>query len=128
MVLDDKNVFVKFIASVQAAIAGLLVGFREERHIRFHVFMMVLVVLMGLYFQINNYEWLAIWLVIGLVITLELVNSAIERVTDLIVGDQYHPLAKNIKDISAGAVLVAAVISIIIGLIVFIPKILTLFT
>lgn len=59
---------------------------------------------------------------IGLVISLELINTAIERVVDLVTSE-YHPLAKEAKDIAAGAVFVAAILSIVIGGIIFIPKI-----
>lgn len=127
MDLDVKAVLMRFIDSVKAAFAGMSVGFREERHIRFHIFMMCGVVLAGLILQLTSYEWLAIWLVMGFVLATELINSAIERVTDLVVGNRFDGQAKKVKDLAASSVLVAASIAIVVGIIVFLPKIIHLF-
>ena len=81
---------------------------------------------MGFYFKINTVEWLVILLVLGVILSLELINTALESVVDL-VTDKYHPLAKKAKDTVSAAVLVFAVASVIIGLIIFIPKIILLF-
>lgn len=71
--------------------------------------------------SISPYEWLFIVIAIGSVLTLEVINSAIERVVDLVSKD-YALLAKQAKDAAAGAVFISAVVAIIIGLIIFLPK------
>ena len=80
----------------------------------------------GFIFKINKYEWAILVLTIGLVISCELVNTAIEAVVDL-VTEEYHPLAKVAKDTAAAAVLIFAFVAVIVGLIIFVPKILLLF-
>lgn len=127
MDLDVKAVLMRFIDSVKAAFAGISVGFREERHIRFHTFMMCGVILAGVILQLTAYEWLAVWLVIGFVLATELINSAIERVTDLVVGNRFDYQAKKVKDLAASSVLVATSIAIVVGIIIFLPKITHLF-
>ena len=88
--------------------------------------MALIVVIFGFLFKVNKYEWAILVLTIGLVISCELINTAIEAVVDL-VTEEYHPLAKVAKDTSAAAVLVFAIVAIIVGLIIFVPKIIGLF-
>ena len=88
--------------------------------------MALVVVIFGFLFKVNKYEWAILVLTIGLVISCELINTAIEAVVDL-VTEEYHPLAKVAKDTSAAAVLVFAIVAIIVGLIIFVPKIIGLF-
>jgi|SRR3989344_2931386 len=88
-----------------------------------HVFAMIVVVLFGFYFKISSFEWLALILVIGLVFVAEAFNTAIEIDINL-TSPQYHPYARDTKDVAAGAVFIAACISVVVGLIVFLPKIL----
>ena len=85
----------------------------------------VLVILSGLVFKLNQLEWLFIVIAIFGVLALELVNSAIERVVDLTTSE-IKPLAKQAKDIAAAAVLVYAIMSVIIGIFIFGPKLSTL--
>jgi diacylglycerol kinase len=70
---------------------------------------------------LTNTEWCWIIIAIALVFITEMLNTSIEFLTDL-VSPNYHPLAKNTKDVAAGAVLVAAIIAIILGLMIFLPK------
>ena len=79
-----------------------------------------------MFFSLNWLEWLFILVAIVGTITLELVNSAIERVVDL-VTTEYHPLAQQAKDIAAGAVFLYAIFSIIVGIIIFLPKVMNVF-
>ena len=81
-----------------------------------------MVVIFGFIFNINKYEWAIVMLTIGLVISCELINTAIEATVDL-VTEEYHPLAKVAKDTSAAAVFVFAIVAVIVGLIIFLPKI-----
>ena len=92
----------------------------KEQNLNFHLVVSVLVVVAGLALDIRPLEWVAVLLCMGLVIGAELFNTAIERLVDL-VSPQWHPLAGRVKDIAAGAVLVCAVVSVAVGLIVFVP-------
>lgn len=83
---------------------------------------MLIVILCGIYYQITLVEWLACLCCFGLVIMAELFNTALETVVNL-VSPEKNELARKAKDISAGAVLIAAIFSAIIGLIIFLPKV-----
>lgn len=100
---------------------GIYQAFRTERNLRIHFAAAAAVIICGFYFGLETVEWLFVILAIAGMLTLELINSAIERVVDL-VTKEYHPLAGEAKDFAAGAVLVYAVFSVIIGLLIFIPK------
>ncbi len=95
----------------------------KEQNLSFHLIVSVVVIAASLIFGITRMEWIAIILCIAIVIAAELFNSSIERLVDL-VSPGKHPLAGQIKDIAAGAVLVCATGAAIIGLIIFIPYIL----
>jgi len=112
--------------SFRHAAAGIKRGVIVERNLLIHVVIMCLVVIAGLVFSISVYEWLTCVLLFGLVISLELVNTAIENTVD-IATSRFHEKAKIAKDTAAGAVLVTTIVAIIIGLIIFVPKILDLF-
>ncbi len=87
-----------------------------------HFAILGLVVLLGIYFGITTTEWLFVVLAAGLVLTAEAFNTAIETAIDLTSPD-YHPLARDTKDVAAGAVLIAAMTAAIVGLVVFAPRI-----
>lgn len=108
------------LSSFRLAILGIIMATNKERNLKIHVVISFLVILFGLYFDISKIEWMFIIFAIGFVIAMELMNTAIERVVDLVTKD-FHPLAKQAKDIAAGAVFVSAVISAIIGLLIFVP-------
>ena len=108
--------------SFSDAYHGITLAFRSEVHFKIHLFFTCFAIGAGFVFSISAVEWGLILLVIGFVWASEMVNTAVERSVDMITTD-YHPLAKQAKDISAGAVLIAAFISVLIGLIVFLPKI-----
>ncbi len=91
-----------------------------------HLFFTIVVIIAGLVLKINLVSWLAITISIGLVWSMEIVNTAIEALVDL-VSPQFHPTARIAKDAGAAAVLVTAFISVIVGLIVFLPAIFNLF-
>ena len=82
-------------------------------------------ILLGFIFKISHTEWIGFCICIALVLSLELINTSIEKTIDLLHPD-FNERAGEIKDMAAAAVLVAAIISVIIGLIIFIPKILEL--
>lgn len=104
------------------AISGIKKAFESELNIRLHVLASVLVLIAGWYFAISNYEWMLVVICIGMVISAEMINTAVEYLVDL-VSPGHNELAGKIKDIAAGAVLIAAVCALITGLIIFLPKI-----
>ena len=108
----------QFINNIGFAWKGIKKAFSEQRNLRFHFSAALAVVAAGFYFEITAEEWMALVLTIGLVVTLELLNTAVEGLVDL-VSPQHQPLAGKIKDIAAGAVLIAAITSIIIGFLIF---------
>ena len=114
-----------FYKSLGYAISGIIQCIQKERNIKIHLVFMFLVIICGFLFRLSITEWLVCILSFGLVISLELVNTAIEAVVDLCT-QEYHPLAKIAKDTAAGAVLISAIASVVIGLIIFVPKILSL--
>lgn len=113
-------------ASFGHAYEGILTGVLEERNMKIHCVMAGLVVFFGLLLHITAAEWCVCFVLFGLIMGLELVNTAIEAVVDL-VTKEYHPLAKRAKDTAAGAVLIASVMAAVTGLIIFIPRLLFFF-
>ena len=113
----------EFTASFEFALTGIITAFKEERNMRKHLVSAILVVLAGLIFRVSATEWLFLLMAVFLVIALEIVNSAIENVVDLASNYHFSMLAKNAKDMAAGAVLVVSCYAVITGMIVFIPKI-----
>lgn len=116
--LKKKNPFYK---SFGHAFSGLFEAIKEERNMKIHLFIAALVLVAGVFFQISRGEWVICFLCFGLVFGLEMVNTAIEKVVDL-VTDTYHPLAKQAKDMAAGAVLIAALMAAAAGLLIFVPR------
>lgn len=112
--------------SFSYAINGILTAVKHERNMRIHLTIAAIVIFASFYFSISKFEWLIILSVIGGVISLELVNSAIERVVDLVTLE-HHPLAKLAKDMAAGAVFVAAIFAVVMGSIIFLPYFLKIF-
>lgn len=110
----------KRIYSFVYAFQGLVSFLKKEHNAWIHCLAIVVVCCTGFYFQINTIEWCIVLLCFGLVLSAEAFNTAIERLVDLVSPD-YHPIAGNVKDVAAGAVLICAIIVAIIGLIIFIP-------
>ena len=108
------------------AFQGIDTCIRKERNMKIHCGFSLLVVLAGIVLKISVTEWCICLVLFGLVMALELVNTSIEAVVDL-VTEERKPLAKIAKDTAAGAVLIAAIMAAIIGCIIFIPKILQFF-
>ena len=114
----NKNIFNSF----KYAFEGILEAFKTERNLKIHVIIMILVIIFGVILNISKTEWIICILLFGAVISSELFNTAIETTVDLITMEK-NPKAKLAKDVSAGAVLVMAIVSAIIGLMIFLPKI-----
>ena len=104
------------------AFEGIFAGIRGERNMKIHCFAAVCVIVAGVLFHISVTEWCICLVLFGLILSLELVNTAIEAVVDLVTEDK-KPLAKLAKDTAAGAVLIAAVMAAMAGLLFFVPKI-----
>jgi len=77
----------------------------------------------GWYFQLATDEWLWLCLAIFMVMLCEINNTIAENLCDLVTGPHYHPLAKKVKDMAAGAVVFAAAFAVLVGLILFVPKV-----
>lgn len=114
------------VASMEFAITGIITAFKEERNMRKHMVSAILASIAGAVFRISAIEWLFLLLAIFLVITFEIINSAIENVVDLASNYHFSMLAKNAKDMAAGAVLVISGYAVLTGLIIFVPKIIAL--
>ena len=117
----EKFSLQKRLKSFQYAFNGLQTLFREEPNAKIHLFIMLCVLIAGFVFRISVGEWIAVVLCIGLVIALEIINSTLENMADF-VSPEKHETIKKIKDLAAGAVLVGAIVSAIVGVIVFLPK------
>ena len=115
----------KRIRSFKYAFNGFWLLIRDEHNARIHLLVTILVIIAGLWFKISPAEWLILLLTIGAVFVAEFFNSAIEALADK-VSEEKHPYIKKAKDTAAGGVLLAAIISVIIGLIIFGSKILEL--
>ena len=112
----------RFINSFKCAINGFLLALKTEQNLRIHTVIMFIVILFGIILKITKSEWIICIVLFGMVISLELVNTAIEDIVDVIIP-QKDDRAKRIKDISASAVLISAIVSAIIGLMIFMPRI-----
>lgn len=100
---------------------GIKAVLKSEINMKIHLIMAVLVVICGIFFRISLNEWLICLLCFGIVMSAEIMNTAIETVIDLVSPDK-NKLAGKAKDAAAGAVLVAAIFAAITGLIIFVPK------
>src|SRR5690606_59679 len=100
------------------AVQGLAAAFRRESHMRIHALAAGAAIGLGAWLQIGPWEWIAVTFCIGLVMICELVNTAIERLCDL-VQPAIHPDVRYIKDVSAGFVLIACVVAVVTGVVVF---------
>lgn len=122
IVNKDKNVFDSF----SRALDGFKSAYATEYHMVIHCYFAIAIIICGALFQISYIEWLLCIALIGAVIALELVNTAIEAVVNMITTD-YNVYAKTAKDTSAAAVLVMSIASAVVGLIIFVPKFIELF-
>ena len=110
----------RLIKSFKYAFKGLYKIFREEQNLKIQAIAACLVFVSAVYFNITKTEWMFLIFVIGLVILMEIANSALERVTDIL-KPRIHDYVKEIKDIAAAGVMVASLIALAIGIIIFWP-------
>lgn len=113
----------RLINSFKYAFEGITTGLKAEKNMKIHIVIMILVIIFGIMLKISKIEWIICIILFGFVISLELVNTAIENTVDLVTLEK-NPKAKIAKDVSAGAVLISATTSAIIGLLIFVPRLL----
>lgn len=112
--------------SFKHAFNGVALFFKEEHNAWIHLFFAVLAVFLGFYLNISRDEWIAIIFAIGFVFVAEIINTAIENLSDVVTKEKNESI-KRIKDIAAAGVLISALTSFFIGAFIFIPKIYTEF-
>jgi len=110
-----------FWRSLGIALAGAANVLRTERNAQIEAVIALVVLGLGLWLRITTQEWIVVFVLIALVLGLEMVNTAIEAAVDL-AHPERHPLAKKAKDSAAGAVVVAAVASVAVGIVIFLPR------
>lgn len=120
---ERKNEWARLVNSFKYAYDGIRQTFLTERNFQFHTVAACAVIIFAVIFRLSFHEWLIVLVLIGGMLALELVNTAVEHIVDMI-SPKHHPLAKAAKDASAAAVCVYAAFSCMIGLLIFIPKIL----
>lgn len=111
--------------SFKYAIEGIWTSFKTERNMKIHIFIMILVIIEGIILKINKSEWIICIILFAIVIGSELFNTSIETIVDMVMPEK-NEKAKIAKDVSAGAVLVVAIGAAIIGLVIFVPRILNI--
>ena len=108
--------------SFRYAIQGIVSALKTEQNLKIHFIITALAIFLGIILKINYTEWAICFLLFGFVITAELLNTAIEVTVDLAMPEK-NEKAKLAKDIAAGAVLISAIVSILVGIVIFLPKI-----
>ncbi len=104
--------------SFQNALRGISYAVKTERNLKTHIIIAVMVVVASLFFNLTRIEIIALFIVISMVLIAELINTAAEHITDMIT-EEHHPLAKIIKDIMAGAVLLSSLCAAFVGYLIF---------
>ena len=117
--------FKRFINSFKYSFEGLVYAYRNEQSLFIHVCMTILVIILGLLLKLERYEWLFLFIIIGLILSTELINTAIETTIDLICKE-FNVKAKIAKDTASASVFVLAIIAVVGGIYIFLPKILAL--
>ncbi len=113
------------LVSFAFALRGIAISLKSQRNFRADLLIGVLVMILAFYFQLKSIEIALLVLTIGFMLFAELINTVVEFTVDAYFGNKYSILAKMAKDISAGAVLISALTAVIVGLILFLPKITT---
>jgi diacylglycerol kinase len=108
------------VDSFRYAFSGLWHALHTQRNVRIHLTVATAVIVLGLWLGLSSVQWAVIALTIGFVLVSEMLNTVAETLVDL-VSPGYHPLAKIVKDVTAGAVLLTAAISVVVGLLVLGP-------
>lgn len=123
--MNPKQEYKKLINSFKYAIEGLISSFKTERNMKIHILAMIITVILGFILKLDVIEWCICIIAIVLVISAELLNTAIETIVDMISLEKSEK-AKLAKDISAGAVLTFAIGAVVVGIIILVPKIIAI--
>lgn len=115
-----------FINNVKFANAGIRYFFQTEKNGRIQAIVSCMILVASWFFEINRIEWCLVIFCIALIVSLEMVNTALERVCAML-STEYHPMVKIIKDVAAGAVWWASIFCSIIGIIIFMPYVIEFF-
>ena len=116
----------RFLRSVKCACRGLSSVYKTEQNFRFQILIAIIVIILILVFGVTKKEAVLLILMISFVLVMELINSVFEKISDMM-KPRIHVYAKLIKDIMSGAVLITSLMSLIVGLIIFIPYFINLF-
>ncbi len=116
----------RLLKSFKFAFKGIGFYLQSGGNVLIHLIASVIVIVLGFIFQINTTDWIVLILCIGMVLGAEALNTSIEELTNF-VSPEYHEQAGKVKDLAAGAVLIISMMAAIIGLIIFIPKIIVFF-
>lgn len=115
---NNRKGWMRWLECFGCALSGLLQALKSERNLKIHFTAAIIVIILMFLFHLSDLEKVVLFIVIGIVISLELVNTAIEHAVNL-VTEEYHPLAKLAKDTAAAAVLFFSMISVVIAVIIF---------
>jgi len=113
----------KQLKTFKHALNGIAHVFKKEQNFKTHIIATILVITAGILFSIDKTEWMIIIIAISIVTAFEIINSAIEYLCDF-VSPEYNEKIKHIKDASAGAVLISAIGALVLGLVIFLPRVL----
>lgn len=116
-----------FITSLEFAIQGIKTVFKEERNMQKHVAFGLMAIFVSFLLGLSILEWLWIILAVFLVWIVEIINTVFENVVDMVTDCHFHPIGKKIKDMAAGAVLVTSIFAVVVGVVIFLPKLIKLF-
>lgn len=126
--MENKKFSIKKrLGSFKYALNGLRILINNEHNSRIHLLAAICAIILGFILDISNVEWVTIVIVTGFVFSVEIINSSIEYLADFI-SPNYHEIIKKVKDLSAAAVLISALVSVIVAFIIFIPKIVDLWS
>lgn len=113
----------RFKFSFRNALIGIKTAYKSQKNLRVHIFIGFLVIIFGVFLKVSIVEWLILLITILVVVITEMFNTALEFTVDLF-STEYSRQAKKAKDVSAAGVLITAVFAILIGIIIFLPKLL----
>lgn len=120
--MKNKSLYESF----KNAFYGIFQAFKTEKNIKLHYLFALIAIIIGLLLGFNIFEWLVLILTILIVLISEMINTAIEYTINLVCGSKYNEIARYAKDIAAGATLIGAIGSLIIFILLYLPKILNL--
>ncbi len=118
---ENKFSIIKRARSFNHAARGLSIVLRTQPNIIIHILSSFIILILGFFYHISHTEWIMLIFAIGIVLAAEAFNTAIEIDIDLTSPD-YHPFARDTKDVAAGAVLITAITALAVGLLIFVPK------